>query len=985
MSEFDRKKYWTSLDQLNDSEGYRKDILDRYRESKELPKGLSRRSFMTLLGASMALAGLAGCRKPVEKIVPYVTQPEEVTPGVPSHYATSMPVGTSAVGLVVESHEGRPTKIEGNESHPSSLGSTDIWTQAETLGLYDPDRSKTVLNDGAESDFSDFVGFWRGLYERYLQNGGEGLAILSEPFSSPTLARLKAAIEDEFPKARWVGYEPFGDDNIYRAARTVTGRRTRPVYTLDNANIILALDSDFLWSESDRVRNTRKFADGRRLEDTGGEMNRLYCVEGMLSVTGSSADHRLKVRRSDIGRFLNALAGVLSTKGVSIAGVAKANPDRFDAEWIDALADDLIQAGKSSLIVAGRSQPRVVHEQVFRINAALGAVGNTISFATMPHATVSDVSELGSLIDDMNSGAVETLLILGGNPVYNAPRDLNFAAAMNSVKNTVHFSQFVDETSAIANWHIPRSHFLESWGDTTDIHGMQSVIQPLIAPLYRTRSDAELYSLIATGLDVRGYDIVRETWKDIVGGTFEKGWRRVLHDGYFEGHNPVEQLNQISAALSASSPGQPDTASDGLEIQFAPSILYDGRYANNAWLLELPDPISKLAWDNAALMSPKTARDLGLSTNEIAKIEFDGRSIDIPVMTVPGVADNTIVLPAGFGRSTAGKVGSGVGIDVLELRGSKSMYAGVGAQITATGLTHKLVTTQDHGRMAGRPIVREASLEEYRKHPDFAKEAVEHPPLKNMYEPFDYSKGYQWGMVIDLNTCIGCGACTIACQSENNIQPVGREQVSHGREMHWIRNDRYFTGSEEEPEVVFMPVPCQHCENAPCESVCPVNATQHDEEGLNVMTYNRCIGTRYCSNNCPYKVRRFNFFNYIDGMPETTKMAQNPDVTVRSRGVMEKCTFCIQRINRTKQKAKMDGRRVRDGELKTACQQVCPAKAITFGNINQDDSEVTRKKSLSRNYDLLGEFNVRPRNSYLAKVRNRNPRLAARYKDGDEE
>ncbi len=981
MSKFDRKKYWTSLDQLKESKEYRRDILARYRESKELPEGLSRRSFITLLGASMALAGLAGCRKPVEKVVPYVTQPEEVTPGMPNHYATSMPVGSSAIGLVVESHEGRPTKIEGNESHPSSLGATDIWTQAETLGLYDPDRSKTVLHDGAESDYSEFVGFWRELYERYLQNGGEGLALLSEPFSSPTLARLKSTIEDEFPNARWVGYEPFGDDNIYRAARAVTGQSVCPVYDFENANVILGLDSDFLWSESDRVRNTRTFADGRRLEDTGGKMNRLYCVEGSLSVTGSSADHRLKVRRSDIGRFLNALAGVLSTKGVDTAAVAPANPDQYDAEWIDALSDDLIEAGKTGLIVAGRSQPRAVHELVFRLNAALGAIGNTIVFATMPHAVTSDVAELGSLVDDMNSGLVETLLILGGNPVYNAPRDLSFADAMENVKNTVHLCHFVDETSSVADWHLPRSHFLESWGDTTDIRGMQSVIQPLIAPLYRTKADVELYSIIATGRDVRGYDIVRETWQGVIDGTFEKGWRRVLHDGYFDGHSPVQKVDRLGAALSAAH-RQPDTRSEGLEIQFTPSILYDGRYANNAWLLELPDPISKLAWDNAALMSPTTAQNIGLSTNDIAKIDFDGRSIEIPVMTVPGVADDTIVLPAGYGRSVAGKVGSGVGVDVLELRGSKAMYSGVGVQVTATGGAHKLVTTQDHGRMAGRPIVREASLDEYRKHPDFAKEAVEHPPLKNIYEPFDYSKGYQWGMVIDLNTCIGCGACTIACQSENNIQPVGREQVSHGREMHWIRNDRYYTGTEDDPEVVFMPVPCQHCENAPCESVCPVNATQHDDEGLNVMTYNRCIGTRYCSNNCPYKVRRFNFFNYIEGMPETTRMVQNPDVTVRSRGVMEKCTFCIQRINRSKQKAKQDGRRVRDGELKTACQQVCPAKAITFGDINQEDSEVTRKKSLSRNYDLLGEFNVRPRNSYLAKVRNRNPRLAARYDDG---
>ncbi|UCE65228.1 MAG: TAT-variant-translocated molybdopterin oxidoreductase [Candidatus Zixiibacteriota bacterium] len=981
MNKNDKKngqKYWQSLDQLTDSPEYRRYLLERYRDGNGEPdNSFSRRSFLLLMGASLALAGLAGCRRPVEKIIPYVSQPEEIIPGVPNYYATSMPFGNSAYGLIVECHEGRPTKIEGNPAHPSTMGSSDILIQASILGLYDPDRSGSARHKGGEKTYDEFVAFWNSLYEEFSKNRGEGLAVLSESFSSPTLARLKNNFTGRFPKAHWATYEPISDENIFKAIKNITGEDLRPVYHYDKADVILSLDSDFLQTESENIIAARGFSEKRNVAKNGGTMNRLYVVESAYSVTGSMADHRMRLASNQIGGLLIELAKHFRDfpefKAINTSG-------GFDQDWIKSLFSDLIHPRKIAIITVGRNQPFWVHELAFAINSALGYMENTISLKKIKDASLPDRKSLNDLVEKIDNGSVKSLIIIGGNPVYNAPSDFRLKSALKKLEHSIHFSEYYDETSAVTEWHIPRAHYLESWGDVRSADGTLSVIQTMIEPLFGGKSDVEFYNLISSGEDRKGYNITRETWNDIIkGGNFETEWRRVLNDGLLkESSLPDEQFKlkkPRSSIIEDISYAEFKPSKDNLELTFQASKLYDGRYANNGWLMELPDPISKLSWDNAALISPATARELELNNGDIIQISHQGRRLEMPVWISPGQADYSIALPLGYGREFAGRIARGVGFDTYKLIDSFNKFLLIEASVTKTGRKHNFANTQDHNSMEGRPIVREADLLEFRRSPSFAKEMAEHPPLKSIFPDHDYSRGYQWGMVIDLNACIGCGACTIACQSENNIPIVGKEQVSRGREMHWIRNDRYYVGDTDEPQIVHQPVACQQCENAPCEQVCPVAATTHDKEGLNTMNYHRCIGTRYCSNNCPYKVRRFNFYNYVKDMPEVIKMAQNPDVTVRSRGVMEKCTFCIQRINRAKRNAKKENRTVKDGEVQTACQQACPAKAIHFGNVNDPESNVSKLKTNDRNYDLLGELNIRPRNSYLAKIRNPNPLL----------
>jgi len=604
---------------------------------------------------------------------------------------------------------------------------------------------------------------------------------------------------------------------------------------------------------------------------------------------------------------------------------------------------------------------------------------------------VSSIGELTQLVKDAADGRITTLLMLGGNPCYNAPADLGFGQALQKVQTSIHLSDYFDETSSQTRWHIPRAHYLESWGDACAADGTPSVIQPLIAPLFNGIAPAEMANLIASGSKAAGYEIVQATWRDILGRNgFEQNWRKTLHDGV----SPTGQSDAIRLSTTAvgkalvNSSSYAHAPAGGPELMWYPSpSLFDGRFANNGWLQELPHPITKLTWDNAALISPKTAKEHDLGNGDVVKLTCKNRELELPIWIVPGMADDAVIVEVGYGQNDLGRVADDVGFNTYALtisefpfrlngtRGDPGPPYYVEVALTKTGKTYPLASTQDHGSMEGRPLVREATLEEYRKHPDFAPEAVHHPPLVSMWEDHKYDEGYQWGMAIDLTACTGCNACTIACQSENNIPIVGKEQVANGREMHWMRLDRYFTGNVENPQVVYQPVACQHCEMAPCEQVCPVAATMHDKEGLNTMVYNRCIGTRYCSNNCPYKVRRFNFFNFTKDTPEVTKMVNNPDVTVRSRGVMEKCTFCVQRINRAKIEAKKENRSVRDGEITTACQQACPTRAIVFGDINNPESEVSKIKQRNRNYALLGELNVRPRISYLAKIRNPNPKM----------
>jgi molybdopterin-containing oxidoreductase family iron-sulfur binding subunit len=931
----------------------------------------------------------------VEKIIPYVVKPEEIIPGQPQYYATSMPLGREVYHLLAESHEGRPTRVSGNSSGNPSAGSADVWATASILDLYDPDRSQKFRKQGEESTLREFVDAWIPLYKGFLESGGDGLAVLSESFTSPTLSRLTAEFRRRFPKAQWITYESVSDENIIQGIELAIGEALSPIHDFEQAQVILALDADFLGSESRRHINARGFANARRMTSEQGSMNRLYLVESSLSQTAVMADHRLTLQSRQVGALLAALCLELRRQGLDLPiafNESYANHN-FDQSWLRTVADDLVRHRGHSLVVAGRHQPAEVHALVVAVNDALGNIGRTVVLTSNPYEQASSLSDFQKLTTSIGNGEVDTLIMLGGNPAYNAPADFDFTTVLEKVNSTIHLCSHYDETSRVATWHVPRHHYLESWGDVADPDGHLGIIQPLIAPLYDGMSPVEMLSLLATGEQTKGYDEVRKTWQGLLNEQVgEKRWRKVLHDGIYKKVRPAEKgrVNHLAIGLGlAANPLPADHAETGdLEIvfQLSPTV-QDGRFANNGWLQELPDPVTKITWDNAALISKRTAEKLGLRHQELTYLSLNGRHLTIPIWISPGQADNSVTVALGYGRQAAGRIGSSVGFNAYALRDSTATDFDKGLTIRGLGKTYDLACVQDHHgldaeKLAAKgvsqrlpAIVREASLDEYRRHPEFARERVEHPPLNSMWQEHRYDKGYQWGMVVDLNTCIGCGACTVACQSENNIPVVGKKQVLNGREMHWMRVDRYYSGSIEAPSVVTQPVACVHCEMAPCESVCPVAATTHDQEGLNTMTYNRCVGTRYCSNNCPYKVRRFNFFNHTRDLPEIVQLLQNSDVTVRSRGVMEKCTYCIQRINRGKRDAKDDGREVRDGEIVTACQEACPTQAISFGNINDPASEVAANKSSNRNYDLLGELNVRPRTSYLAKLRNPNPKL----------
>ncbi len=1016
--------HWRSLEQRAGSSEARAFLEREFPVgASELPEGIDRRSLVQLLGASLSLAGLTACRRPVETIVPFAAPPEDLVPGIPKKYATTMPFGTAAYGLVVESHEGRPTKIEGNELHPATRGSASAQMQAAILGLYDPDRSPHVVQRTAAEPasferkaWSDFIAVWKTIEEGYLASGGAGLAVLAPASSSPTLFRLAGALRERFPQLNWATWEPVGDENALAGVALATGspadhsagHRLRASYDLGAARVVVSLDADLLLGESDAVAHARGFAAGRGLATESEAMNRLWVVESAFSTTGAMADHRLALPSGRVGAFALALAAALQAKGVDLglsSGLSNGGPDGVPAgvpeRWLQALAADLADNRGKSLVVAGRDQPPAVHALALAINAALGNVGTTVILREPVDLLPASTADLVGLVTAMNNGAVSTLFVLGGNPVYDAPADLAFESSLAKVERVVHLGLAVDETAERSHWHLPETHFLEAWGDARATDGTASVVQPLIEPLFGGHSAIELLHLLASGDEQRGYDAVRETWGAIFSAQapadatsttpfdFDLAFNRVLHDGVLAGSAPASVAMptiptppalpvEIWSALVA----QESAPSETLEIVFRPSpAVHDGRFANVGWLQELPDALSKMTWGNAAFLAPKSAARLGLENEDGVRLRMVGRSgagdpaVELPVWIVPGQAEGCVVVSLGYGRRVAGRVGRGVGADVYPLRQSASLGFASGAMLEPTGQRHRIAQTQDHGSMEGRPIVREATLEEWRREPRFADEMVDVPKSAPLWEQHQYAEGPQWAMTVDLNTCTGCNACVVACQSENNVPIVGHEQVRRGREMHWLRIDRYYSGSPEEPEAVFQPVPCMQCENAPCEQVCPVAATTHTADGLNAMVYNRCIGTRYCSNNCPYKVRRFNFFNYTKDTPELLKLAANPDVTVRSRGVMEKCTYCVQRIQRARVDAKMAERPLADGDVKTACQQTCPTRAISFGDLRDPKAEVNERKERSRNYVLLAELGNKPRTSYLARIRNPHPEL----------
>jgi len=1081
----------------------------------EPPSGASRRQFLQLMGAAMAMAGLTGCRRPEEKILPYTRGSEEIMPGIPQQYATGMPFRDVLRPVTVKSHEGRPTKVEGNGDHPVGQTGTSGFEQASVLNLYDPDRSRSVRKKGEKVGWGDFVSFCRRLGEQAAQ---QNVAILVEETPSPTVQAMRQRMADRFGNLRWVTYSSTGDNPVRLGMQQAFGRPLRPRYNLGEAEVILSLDSDFLdGRHRDFLHNTQAFAEGRRLESTDDDMSRLYAVESQFSATGGSADHRLRMQAQRIKAFAAALGAELG-----VGSAPDANWSEKEQVYVREIARDLQEAGSQGVVLVGESQPPEVHALAMAINQRLGGIGTTVTlFDTGQSQTASQDEALADLVESMGNGEIDSLFMVGVNPVYDAPGALGFEEALANVQNTVHCGLLRNETARASDWHVPRTHYLESWGDGRAYDGTLSVIQPLISPLYEdAHSEIEVLNLLATGVDASGYDLVRERWRNNhIRRNFEERWRQVLHDGYLDD----TQFSRASVQ-QARVPSVSASSDDGLEVVFRrdPKLL-DGRFSNNAWMQELPDPITKIVWDNVAVMSQATAEELGVEVRrsegnfyaDRIELTVNGATVELPVWIQPGHPDGSIAVNLGYGRQISteregydtpfwdvtddidvynnapiagGIDDDGAPIDVVggnvaPLRSTGGRVA-TGAEVKKVGSDYLIATTQEEGSMQGRPIVRWATLEEFKEDPYFVEDdQVPVPELghggdghaggDNVHSEDGYGlaagtgtdahtindipadkqarsdhggdgahadttghgegdhsegdhsdggpeeghgghgdeegapnvEGYreypmtweenhpqdqpamkdnpyyqnQWGMSIDLNTCTGCNACIVACTSENNVQVVGKEEVSNGRHMYWIRNDRYYVTEGEEdaddPEMLMQPVMCQHCENAPCESVCPVAATVHSPDGTNQMIYNRCIGTRYCANNCPYKVRRFNFYNWSKTLPTEVQMAQNPEVSVRTRGVMEKCSWCVQRIRKSQQQADNEDRDLRPNEVETACQQACPTNAITFGDLNNPESDVVEEKQNPRRYELLAYLNTKPRLSYLGRVRNTNPRI----------
>lgn len=963
-------QYWRSLEQIAETDEFR-EFLEREfpREAAVWGESFSRRGFLKMMGASLALAGLTSCvKQPDEKIIPYVQQPEILVPGKPLKFSTAMVVNGYAQGVLATSHMGRPTHIEGNPDHPASLGAADVFALASILSLYDPDRSQVVMHKGEISTWAKFIDELQRAMEVQRSLKGAGLRILTGAITSPTLSHQLEGLLAEFPQAKWHSFEPVNQDNVRRGSLMAFGEYYDTRLKFDAADVVFSLDADFLGTGSTAVRYARDFSSRRNVSGQSGNMNRLYIAESTPTITGGMADHRLRLRASQVESIAAAVASALG-----VAGVSGPQISAKEEKWSSTVAADLRAHAGRSVVVAGEHQPAQVHALVHAMNNALGNVSTTVDYTRPIEARPAEhLESLRMLVQDIDAGNVDLLLILGSNPVYDAPADFGFAEKLSRVGLSARFGLYEDETSTVCTWHIPESHYLETWSDARSFDGTTSIIQPLIAPLYNTRSVHEILEEVRGRSGKKGYDIVREFWRTARPGEDpEKFWTTSLNIGVVA--NSAEPLKQPT--LKPVEWTRPSGPTRGMEIMFRPDpAVWDGRFSNNAWLQELPRPVTKLTWDNAAQISPSTAEKLGVDNESQVELSVNGQTIVAPAWIVPGHPDDSVTLHLGYGRTKAGKVGSGAGVNAYVLRNSGGMWF-TGGSVKKTSGRYPLACTQDHHSMEGRPIIRYADLEEYRKNPEFAKKMGHTPkPDESLYPSFDYD-GNAWGMSIDLSACTGCNACVIACQSENNIPIVGKEQVRIGREMHWIRIDRYYEGDIDDPRMLMQPVACQHCENAPCEVVCPVAATTHDSEGLNTMVYNRCVGTRYCANNCPYKVRRFNFLQYSDTETETIQMMQNPDVTVRNRGVMEKCTYCVQRISSARIEAKNEGRDLRDGEVMTACQSACPSNAIVFGNINDKQSKVALLKADPRDYGLLAELNTKPRTTYLARVSNPNPEI----------
>jgi MoCo/4Fe-4S cofactor protein with predicted Tat translocation signal len=1027
------KKYWRSLGELYNKPEFKEWVEKEFPGGAEMLDSGSRRNVLKLMAASFGLAGLTACRRPIEKILPASKGIEDYNPGQAYFYSSAFTLSGVSQGILVEVNDGRPTKIEGNPDHPYSQGAASGLAQASILNLYDPDRSKEVLEGGKSSTWDKFGAAWKAKAPSL--GGGDKLRILSLTVGSPTLDSTRKALLAKYPKAKWTEYEPVNQDQAKAGASLAFGPGIEVHPQYDKAKVILSLDCDFLGEDTPTTLAIRQFSDGRRVKETVEDMNRLYAVEAHFSLTGAMADHRKRMKVSEVRAFAEELANALGAlPGLNVTGQG--------SKFLTALVKDLKAHSGSSLVVAGTRQPAVVHGLAAAINQALGNVGTTVLLTKSGDTPIDQVAALKTLTGELNAGAVDTLVILGGNPAYTAPTDLRFPDAIKKAATSIHLGFDINETAKISGWHLPEAYYLETWGDGRAPDGTVTIQQPMIEPLYGGKSALELTAMmagltppaatpppapptmpppavapatapatappiaeapptvsVAASITPKGYDLVRNYWKSSFVTTKsanpENTWRESLHSGVVANTRyPEAKASADSKRIAGALATEPKATGSGFEVSFYPSAsMYDGAFTNNGWLMECPDPMTKIIWGNAAMVSPKTAKDKALTDNDEIKITANGQSLNAAIRIQPGLADNAIVITLGYGRTAAGRIGQDIGYNAYALRTTTGFWFVEGATIEKTGATQIVGSTQEHNRMEEpmlvsfqqpnrRPLAREATIDEYKKNPKIIEEMQEVPELASIYGDWKYDKGDQWAMAIDLNACIGCNACILACQSENNIPIVGKKEVIRGREMHWIRLDRYYTGSDEDPQAITQPVTCMQCENAPCENVCPVAATTHSPEGLNDMAYNRCVGTRYCANNCPYKVRKFNYLNWHRNMTEVEMLASNPQVTVRMRGVMEKCTYCTQRIAETRIRVRSESRAaglapraIKDGEIVTACQQTCPANAIAFGNQLDPTSRVAQLKKQERNYAMLAELNVRPRTTYQARLRNPNPEL----------
>ncbi len=1034
MTKKSEKTYWQSLEDFHDTEEF-KSFVEREFQDVELDNakggGLDRRRFMQLMGASFALSGAAACW-PEEKILPYSRRPHGYVPGKAKAFATAYERGGVGVGVRATSYDGRPIKIEGNPQHPGSLGGTDAMAQASVLELYDPDRSRMPRKSGAEQSLKAFKAFAGGHFSGLKSTGGKGLAFLSGTTSSPTMQAARARMTTALPQAKWYEYESLTDDNIREGSRLAFGQVLRTHVRLDKATVMVCLDADPMGDHPDHVRLSHDWAQGRNPET--GSLSRLYAIEPRITNTGAVADNRLSLRYEQIKPFAMALEVAVAAKLGGAQGKAVKSNDAAFSKWVEAIASDVTKNRGKGVLMVGAAQPPEVHAIVHRLNKTLG---NTVPGAPVSYTEDSDstraphLKAIAALSADLKSGAINTLVIVDANPVYTAPTDVDFAGALKKAKHSIHLGLYNDETGKACGWHVPMHHYLEAWGDVRAYDGTVAIAQPLIKPLYQSMAATELVALAMGEADFELEKAVRQSFDTIMASVpgdehadmteapdsadvdlaavtlFDratKAFRQALSDGAVSNTAFARVYPEIlDFAVKAPDPrslkASTELKNGELELTyFQDGKVYDGRYANNGWLQELPNYLTKLTWDNAALMSPDTAEMLSCTDEDLLDIKVANQSVRVACSIVPGYERGSIGLALGYGRECAGQVGGNleneiarVGVDVAPLRHSTSFWSAQEVSVNKTGERYLLANSQSHFAIdtlgmkkteeRAHTLIREGELGLYKKDPEFARKPDEHIQAHSLFTERRYDKGNKWGMAIDLSLCTGCNSCVTACQAENNIPVVGKEQVAKGREMHWLRIDRYFKGKNpENATLAAQPMGCQQCELAPCEQVCPVGATMHNAEGINDMVYNRCIGTRYCLNNCPLKVRRFNYFNFRENLKNDNNkvlyMLNNPEVTVRMRGVMEKCNYCMQRIHGGRLEARLQGRKLKGDDFTVACAQACPTKAIVFGDLNEGGSAVAKMHKLKRVYTILAELNLKQRTKYLARITNPNPVLA---------